>query len=189
MTHEHMKPVFRQCVGIWGLLLVLTAIFLGQVLAQRQANVHDEIVAMLRAEEAAHIPGMTAFEDALVALGGSAVLDRPVVFGMTPLMLAARADRPDLIRRLLAQGASVDAAGSDGNTALVLACRSGSPAAARALLDAGADPNPASSRQRPLDLARARGDHALAAQLQAADRQRSDRHQVSSALRSRVQSR
>lgn len=59
----------------------------------------------------------------------------------SPLGLAAAADRPDEIRRMLAGGESADQYGPGGTTPLIDAARSNAVGAMVVLLDAGADPN------------------------------------------------
>lgn len=66
-------------------------------------------------------------------------LDRPVAYGLTPLMRAALDGRADIADALLAAGASVACRNSDGNNALWLACVGGSSALVRALAGAGID--------------------------------------------------
>jgi ankyrin repeat protein len=61
--------------------------------------------------------------------------------GLTPLSLAARAGRQEVVETLLRLGAHVDAPTASGHTPLLIAVFSGqSPELVAALLDAGADP-------------------------------------------------
>ncbi len=59
--------------------------------------------------------------------------------GTTPLMHAALLGDVARMRKLLAEGAGVDALGPDGSTALIYAAASDNPAAVETLLEAGAD--------------------------------------------------
>lgn len=61
--------------------------------------------------------------------------------GATPLMLAARRGRLDLVAALLGRGAEVDADDAAGNTALHWAIRAGRQPVALYLVQHGADPN------------------------------------------------
>lgn len=65
--------------------------------------------------------------------------------GRTPLLIAAKADRPLGVGRLLSGGAEVDTPDRDGWTPLMLAARIGSKPIVDLLLDAGADPNTSSA--------------------------------------------
>lgn len=58
--------------------------------------------------------------------------------GMTPLMAAAAAGKPEAVRALLAAGAKPNARSKDGKTALMYAALYADAATVRALLDAGA---------------------------------------------------
>lgn len=60
-------------------------------------------------------------------------------WGRTPLMVAARADQPDLVRWLLGLGAPVDERNKEEQTALIHASESGATRVVTALLDAGAN--------------------------------------------------
>lgn len=74
-------------------------------------------------------------------LRGGAAPNQANRYGMTPLVVAARAGNAALVRRLLEAGAAVDQAIPGGETALMSAARSGSLEAVQALLRAGANPN------------------------------------------------
>ena len=65
------------------------------------------------------------------------ILSRPA----RSLMLAAEAGAIDRARRLIAQGANVQARDADGWTALMLAAKEGHTEIAKLLLDKGADPD------------------------------------------------
>jgi ankyrin repeat protein len=72
------------------------------------------------------------------------LVDLPVTggAGSTPLMLAAGAPRPDTVAMLIALGADVNAANTNGFTSLHFAIEDGAdPDVTRLLLDAGADPD------------------------------------------------
>lgn len=78
--------------------------------------------------------------------------------GATPLYVTAARGHIDILRLLLAKGASVDAQASDGSTALFVASQNGRRDAALALLEAGADANRrAADGVTPLLAACARG--------------------------------
>lgn len=62
-------------------------------------------------------------------------------WGLTPLMLAAGEDHPEIVRRLIDAGAAVNHVSAEGWTALIEAADEGSYASALVLLEAGADPN------------------------------------------------
>lgn len=72
-------------------------------------------------------------------------VDVRAVDGTTGLHWAARADRLDTVRQLLAAGADAAAADRYGMMPLYLAAENGSAAVLGALLDAGADPNAVAS--------------------------------------------
>lgn len=75
--------------------------------------------------------------------------------GQTCVMLAARFDRPALLRGFLARGVPVDARTRSGMTALMLAAGKGSSPCVRILLHAGADPSLGNDRGlTALDIAR-----------------------------------
>jgi len=81
--------------------------------------------------------------------------------GVTPLMLAAKNDRPDCVSELLAWGASADVrGGSYGYSALHMVCMGGAGAPTVALLlDAGAEPTARTARgATPADFARGEDD-------------------------------
>ena len=61
--------------------------------------------------------------------------------GQSALAMACIQDRADLVADLIAHGANVSAAGSDGTTALHTVAAIGSVGLGRILLEAGADPN------------------------------------------------
>lgn len=76
----------------------------------------------------------------LLVAHGVAAVDGADSTGLTPLMLATRANNRAVVQRLLALGASVGLVSDDGTTALSDAALA-APAIVDALLDAGADPN------------------------------------------------
>jgi uncharacterized protein len=59
--------------------------------------------------------------------------------GFTPLMLAARNDRPDVAKFLLGKGAAINAQSAQGYTALMIAVMNNHENLVRILLDRGAD--------------------------------------------------
>ena len=86
--------------------------------------------------------------------------------GRRALNWAAWYNRPLAIRFLVAHGATVNLPNRTGFTALHHAAENGSREAAAALLQAGADPEwPNAAGQRPLEVARARGQEQVAALL------------------------
>ncbi|MEZ5290015.1 MAG: ankyrin repeat domain-containing protein [Vicinamibacterales bacterium] len=116
---------------------------------------------------AAQGDGMTALHWA--AMKGDAELAQMLVYAganvkattrlgaNTPLIVAARNGRPDVVKVLLEAGAEPDAATSTGTTPLMLAAASGSVDAVKALLAAGAkvDATESSMEQTPLMFAAA----------------------------------
>jgi ankyrin repeat protein len=66
---------------------------------------------------------------------------------LTPLMLAAREGRVDVIRVLVGAGAEIDAAAGDGKTALALAIFNGNYEVASLLVDSKADVNKADAQR------------------------------------------
>ncbi|MGE0815958.1 MAG: ankyrin repeat domain-containing protein [Vicinamibacterales bacterium] len=116
---------------------------------------------------AAQGDGMTALHWA--AMKGDAELAQMLVYAganvkattrlgaNTPLIVAARNGRPDVVKVLLEAGAEADAATSTGTTPLMLAAASGSVEAVKALLAAGAkvDATESSMEQTPLMFAAA----------------------------------
>jgi len=87
-------------------------------------------------------------------------------YGRTPLMLAAEANQPEALARLLGHGADVAHADRNGDTALLLAVRANSPACVDLLTAAGAGVNQASSSGvTPLMVAARAGSAGIADQL------------------------
>jgi ankyrin repeat protein len=81
--------------------------------------------------------------------------------GVAPLHLAAA--NADIIRHLIAAGATIDARNTQGETALFLAARLGMSDAVAALLEAGASPGIRNFQgEQAATLARASGHDALA---------------------------
>lgn len=108
--------------------------------------------------------GDAALADALIAAGADVNAPTKRNFA-TPLHVAVMQQREDMIRRLLAAGANVGAANSNGQSALHFAAYRGDEAIARALLAAGAAPALKDAGGRtPLDWAAHRG-HAGAVDL------------------------
>ncbi len=96
-----------------------------------------------------------------------AVADNPQ--RIAPLHAAVAGRRPEVVRLLLAAGATPDARQHGGWTPLLAAAQHGHTEMAQALLDAGADPTVANDEGvRPAELARAHGHHELAALIEAA---------------------
>jgi ankyrin len=94
----------------------------------------------------------TAALDALLSLGADReLLDRA---GLSPLMLAVEARRPDIVDFLLDRGVQPDARAGDGRTALHLAAQELDDEIGRTLIHRGVAPDLASRDWRtPLDLA------------------------------------
>ena len=109
----------------------------------------QQVVALLRAgadpnvrKGADQVPRVKSMEQAKQrgAEALSAWIFRDVyALGPTPLMLAAREGREDLVRALLDGGAGVNLADADGDTALDLAASRGNAEIVRRLISAGAD--------------------------------------------------
>lgn len=88
---------------------------------------------------------------------------------IAPLHAAVAGRRPEVVRLLLAAGATPDARQQGGWTPLLAAAQHGHREMAQALLDAGADPTAANDEGvRPAELARAHGHDELAALIEAA---------------------
>jgi hypothetical protein len=110
----------------------------------------------------------------VVMLNAKAKLDAADPLGNTGLHLAAQKSHADILRRLLANGAQVDARNADRRSALheaaaVQGCTEAAIETVQLLLRGGADPNLASTDgQRPLDLARPGGCAAIITALTAA---------------------
>ena len=91
--------------------------------------------------------------------------------GQTALMLAAHAGHRDVVAVLVEHGAALDVTAKYGLSALMLAVVAGHPEVARLLARAGADRTlrgtgaPGFADKTARDLALARGDDALAAEL------------------------
>ena len=83
---------------------------------------------------------------------------------LTPLMTAARAGHVEVVRRLLARGAAVNAAADGHGTALAVAAANNRVEVVRALLAAGADPNAGTpTGHTPLMFAARNADDGVAA--------------------------
>lgn len=100
-------------------------------------------------------------EDGLEALEDGDIEVLEAFSGCTPLHIASRLGRLDLVNLLLSHGAKVDAVNEMRMTALHLA---GSGEVAEALCVAGADPTgpPDDNGERPIDSARRRGNEEVA---------------------------
>lgn len=113
----------------------------------------------------ASIKGDALAVDWLIRMG--AKLDRP---GWTPLHYAACTDRVDILERLLAGGAPVNAASENGTTPLMMAARYGSEAVLLRLLAAGAQRQAVNQRgMSAADAAEMAGRDSLAKRLRQGD--------------------
>lgn len=95
--------------------------------------------------------GSRAGAVAAKALGGD--VNARDLTGTPLIMLLAADDNHVMLDWLLANGAAVDAANSDGDTALTAAADAGAARSAELLLAAGADTDPKSANNSPLQLA------------------------------------
>ena len=121
-------------IAAWEGNVPLMEVFLHHGADMNFRNANDEQALQLAAWK-----GQTAAVEWLLAHG--AALDRGEQ-AWSALHYAVFAGHGDLVKLLLARGASVNARAPNGSTVLMMAAREGHEDIARALLSAGADPSP-----------------------------------------------
>jgi ankyrin repeat protein len=129
------RPAMETTIRTWAARLFLLACLIGIVVMWRWNSQDDSANRLI---DAAQRGDVRAIE---IALKRGTPIESRDSCGLTPLLIAIRADHPETAQYLLTQGASILADAGSYGTPLMQAAKNGQVEVVRELLARGADPN------------------------------------------------